>query len=258
MPAEKDFFSPDESEVPSQAENIVKTSTDEEETIYPAVVTSEEKTNENNLGGNKIESIKINGLKTLDSEFVMQHIKTKTGSVLDSCMLQNDLQTLFATGYFTDKISVEPAYNYDSTVDLVFSLEENVVVENVVVSGNEVISNEELESITKPLIGLPQNLNEINKIIDEIHKYYAEKGYILAQVSSIDDNSAGELCLNIQEGIINEIKISGNEKTKDYIIQRNIMTQTGTVYNEEYLKKDLAKVFSTQIFEEVDRDITPC
>ena len=61
----------------------------------------------------------------------------------------------------------------------------------------------------------------------------------------------------MQEGVINEIKISGNEKTKDYVIRRNIITQAGTVYNEEFLKKDLSKVFSTQIFDEVNRDITP-
>jgi outer membrane protein insertion porin family len=35
------------------------------------------------------------------------------------------------------------------------------------------------------------------------------------------------------------------------------MTQAGTVYNEEFLKKDLAKVFSTQIFDEVNRELAP-
>ena len=88
-------------------------------------------------------------------------------------------------------------------------------------------------------------------------KYYQEKGYILGSVSSVDDDSDGNLSFTIQEGIINQINIAGNEKTKDYVIKRNIMTQPGTVYNEEYLRKDLSKVFSTQIFDQVDREITP-
>ena len=90
-----------------------------------------------------------------------------------------------------------------------------------------------------------------------INNYYRQKGYILANVASVDDDLTGMLIFTIQEGIINKINIAGNEKTKDYVITRNIMTQPGTVYNEEYLKRDLAKVFSTQIFDEVDRNITP-
>ena len=103
----------------------------------------------------------------------------------------------------------------------------------------------------------PQNLNEINIAIDKIQNYYHQKGYIIANVHSVDDSSAGNLEFSIWEGIINKIEISGNERTKDFVIQRNILTQTGTVYNEEYLRKDLAKIFSTQIFEEVNRDIKP-
>ena len=105
--------------------------------------------------------------------------------------------------------------------------------------------------------GKPQNLKEINLAINNIQKYYHDKGYVIANVHSVDDDTSGNLSFTIWEGIINKIEISGNEKTKDYVIERNIMTQAGTVYNEEYLRKDLAKVFSTQIFDEVNRDIKP-
>ena len=86
---------------------------------------------------------------------------------------------------------------------------------------------------------------------------YHEKNYILASVFSVDDDSEGNLSFTIAEGIINKIEIAGNEKTKDYVIKRNIMTQSGTIYNEEYLRRDLAKIYSCQIFDEVNREITP-
>ena len=47
--------------------------------------------------------------------------------------------------------------------------------------------------------------------------------------------------------MIDKIIIEGNEKTKDYVIERNIMTQPGTVYNENYLKEDLGRIYSTKI-----------
>ena len=81
--------------------------------------------------------------------------------------------------------------------------------------------------------------------------------YILAKIDSVEDSTDGNLTINLSEGIIDKIKIVGNERTKDYIIERNIITKPGSIYNEEVLKKDLAQVFSTQIFEEVDRNIEP-
>ena len=45
---------------------------------------------------------------------------------------------------------------------------------------------------------------------------------------------------NAEVGIIESINISGNEKTQDFVITRNIMTQPETVYNEEYGAKGKA------------------
>ena len=154
-------------------------------------------------------------------------------------------------------MSVEPVLNPDDTVSLVFTVEENIPVSDVKLEGNTVYPTEELAPYISRLKGLPQNLIEINNAIDNITKHYHEKGYILAKVVSVDDNDDGELLFKISEGVINDIDIEGNERTKDYVISRNIMTQPGTVYNEELLKKDLAKVFSTQVFEDVTREIKP-
>ena len=204
-----------------------------------------------------ISNVNIVGLNTVDSETILSKISTQKGSLYNSAILQKDLQTIYSTGYFTDVMSVEPVENSDKTVDLVFSVEENILVNNVTVVGNSVVENNELSPFLDSLKGKPQNLNKINNAIEGITNYYHEKGFILANVSSVDDTTSGKLIFTIQEGLINKINISGNERTKDYVIYRNIMTQPGTVYNEECLRKDLTKVFSTQIFEEVNRDITP-
>ena len=49
--------------------------------------------------------------------------------------------------------------------------------------------------------------------------------------------------------------ITGNEKTKEYVIERNIMTEPGTVYNENQVKQDLVRLYSTQAFKDVNRTI---
>lgn len=210
-----------------------------------------------NLEGLKVANIEVNGLETLDSETVLSYAKTQKGDIFNSNLLQEDLQNIYASGSFSDNMSIEPSLNDDGTVNLVLNLQENVIVRDVEILGNTVFEKNELDSFIVPLKGKPQNLNLINETIQKITDYYHEKGYILANISSVEEHEDGSLSLVILEGVINDIKIAGNEKTQDYVIKRNILTQAGTVYNEEYLKKDLAKIFSTQIFEEVDREITP-
>ena len=209
------------------------------------------------IDGKIISSIKINGLKTFNDDFILEKLSIKRGDSFYAEIIQKELQKIYLTGYFSDNMAVEPILNPDDSLDLVFTLEENIPVTNIKLSGNTVFTTSELMKYLQGMTNKPQNLIEINNAVEKIHNHYHENGYILAQVSSIDDNSRGELNLKISEGIINTINIAGNENTKDYVITRNIITQPGSVYNEEYLKKDLAKVFSTQIFDEVNREISP-
>ena len=231
-------------------------STNSQENIYTAQLYSENNSN-NDIEGKQISNINIYGLKTLSPEYVKSQITTKKNSLFNSTILQQDLQKIYATGYFTDEMNVEPIVNNDGKIDLVFQLKENILVNDVNVVGCTIFSAKELEEFLEPLRNKPQNLIEINNAIEKINNLYHEKGYILAEVSSIDDDEHGGINLVITEGLIAKIEISGNEKTQDYVITRNILTAPGSVYNEECLRKDLAKVFSTQIFETVDRNIIP-
>lgn len=224
-----------------------------DDSIYTASVDSQNI----DVEGKEIAVVKIQGLKTIEEDFVLEQINSSEGVLYNAEILQQDLQRIYNTGYFSDNMSVEPILNPDDTVELTFNLEENILINRVKIIGNDVIKTSELIPFVANMQGKPQNLKEINRAIENICNYYHQKNYILANVASVDDNVNGELSFTIWEGIINKIEIAGNERTKDYIISRNIMTQAGTVYNEEVLKKDLAKIFSTQIFDEVNREIKP-
>lgn len=228
----------------------------EEKNIYTAQLYSETNANDD-IEGKQITDIHVYGLQTLSPDYVKSQIATKKNSLFNTTILQQDLQRIYNTGYFTDEMDVEPILNKDGTIDLAFRLKENTLVKDVNVVGCTIFSAKDLEEFLEPLRNKPQNLLEINNAIEKINNLYHEKGYILAQVSSIDDDENGGINLVISEGTIAKIEISGNEKTRDYVITRNILTAPGSVYNEECLRKDLAKVFSTQIFENVDRNITP-
>ena len=123
------------------------------------------------------------------------------------------------------------------------------------IEGNTVVSSEELMQYLLPLKGKPQNIAAINQAMEQINQCYYNKGYILSKIDSIYDDPDGTLNISITEGKINSISITGNEKTKQYVIERNIMTEPGSVYNENQMKQDLVRLYSTQAFKDVNRTI---
>lgn len=222
---------------------------------YNYFVSVEEEQEDIDYEGKTISEVRFEGLKLISKNMPEKVIKTQCGSVFNSQLIQQDLQNIYSLGYFTDDIYVEPELKKDGTVILKFILNENITVTKVELVGNTVFNYSDLAPFIEPLKGLPQNLNLINDAIGKIDQYYQDNGYILARVVNVDDNAEGLLSFTISEGVIEKFEIEGNKKTKDYVIQRNVLTQTGTVYNEEYMKKDLSKIFATNIFEEVDRKV---
>ncbi len=204
-----------------------------------------------------IKDIEISGPNVIKPEYILEKMQMHSGDIYDRNLLQTDLKRIYQTGFFSDKLKAIPIKNADNTITLRLILEENMPVTDFTIEGNTVVSTEEILSYLLPLRGKPQNVSQINEAIENIQNCYASKGYILARISEFYDDPDGVVNLKLSEGIINSISISGNEKTKEYVIQRNILTEPGMVYNENLLKADLVRLYATQAFKDVNREIEP-
>lgn len=202
-----------------------------------------------------INDIEILGANIIKPEFILKKMTLQKGDLYDKDLMQQDLKTIYKLGYFTERMKAIPVKNSNGTISLKIILEENVPVTDFTIEGNTVVSSEELMSYLLPLKGKPQNITDINAAMERINACYYSKGYILSKIDSIYDDPDGTLNLSITEGKINKILITGNEKTKEYVIERNIMTEPDTVYNENIIKQDLVRLYSTQAFKDVNRTI---
>lgn len=202
-----------------------------------------------------INDIEILGSNIIKPEYILSKISLKKGDLYDKDAMQKDLKTIYKMGYFTERMKAIPVKNSNGTISLKIIVEENVPITDFTIEGNTVVSSGEILRYLLPLKGKPQNITAINRAMEQINQCYYNKGYILSKIDSIYDDPDGTLNLNISEGKINKIMISGNEKTKDYVIERNIMTEPGVVYNENQIKQDLVRLYSTQAFKDVNRNI---
>lgn len=204
-----------------------------------------------------IKDIEIVGTNVIKPEYIMNRLQSQRGDEYSRDLIQNDLKNIYQMGFFTDKMKAVPLQNPDGSVTLKIVLEENTPIIDFTVDGNTVISTDEILQFLTPLKGEPQNISDINEAIQKIQEYYNSKGYILARVDTLYDDPDGTINIHINEGEINKILVSGNEKTKDYIIARNVLTEAGTIYNENLIREDLVRLYATQAFKDVKRDIEP-
>ncbi len=205
-----------------------------------------------------IKDIEIHGINVVSEEEILSKLNFHKGDAYKRDIIQNGLKNVYQMGYFTEKMRAIPVNNPDGTVTLKIILEENAPITDFTIEGNTVIPTDEILTPLLPLKGKPQNIAQLNEAIEKIQSIYNSKGYILARIESVTDDPDGTVNIKIKEGTVNSIAISGNEKTKDYIIARNILVEPGMVYNENQLKQDLVRLYATQSFKDVTREIEPC
>ena len=237
-----------------------KTETQE---ILPEETTEENTDNFNNehtyINDDKdivyIREVEIYGNNLLDVNYIKEQIRSKEGTQYNRQDVSDDLRSLYATGYFTQNLRALPIKIDDNNVKLRIVLEENPPVEGFGIVGNKSISNNEIMNILDRYKGLPQNILSINNAINEIQELYSSRGYILARVSKVVDDPDGYINLLIDEGVIGDIIVEGNNKTKDFIVKRNIFLQPGSVYNENTMRSDILRLMGTQAFKDVQREL---
>lgn len=243
----------------SYTENQNSNTPDYTQGKYPTDLSSQSSSGNASLDkeNKTIKNIEFYGLNSIPPQELLEKMQMKQGSEYTRSKMQSDLKTIYETGYFTEKMKAIPSVNGDGTVSIKIVVEENIPVKDFTIEGNTVIPTEDILATFNGMKGKPQNISLINQAIAQIQDLYSSKGYILARVDSVTDDPDGTINVSIKEGIIDKIMIEGNEKTKDYIVARNILTEPGMIYNENLIKEDLVRLYATQAFKDVTREIEP-
>ena len=234
-----------------EKQNVESVETDDEQSTEPQQESAVEK--EQRI----IRDIELYGVNALSPEEILSKMILQKGSAYSRDIVQTDLKAIYQLGYFSENMRAIPINNSDGTVTLKIILEENLPVKDFTIEGNTVVSTEEILECLLPMKGKPQNVAQINQAIYDIQNIYSNKGYILARVESVTDDPDGTINVSLKEGTINKIMIQGNEKTKDYVIERNVLTEPGMIYNENLIKEDLVRLYASQAFKDVTREIEP-
>ncbi len=204
-----------------------------------------------------VEDVTVEGNRLVPTEHILGVVKTRRGDKFDRDQVVRDLKAVNSLGYFDDRSLQAVPELAGNGVLLKIRVQENAPVTQFAFQGNSVLSNDELSKIFAGQLGKPQNLTQLSQSIDKVEQIYHDRGFTLARVVDVKDDPDGSVQLSVDEGIINNIQITGNKKTKDFIVRSAIKLKPGTVYNEKQLTGDLRKLFQNGYFQDIRRSLSP-
>ncbi len=132
-------------------------------------------------------------------------------------------------------------------------------ISSVEFSGNKVFTEDEIKKRTTMELNKPFSKENLKRDIISISELYSENGYALITVSPelIPDESKKlvRVLLAIDEGDkyrIGRIEISGNTKTRDKVIRREVRVNEGDVFNSSLIKRSYERINNLNFFEKVE------
>lgn len=202
----------------------------------------------------KVVELKVEGNQQVDANYILSVVGAKVDQAVDKEQLDKDVEAIYNLGFFSYvDVRVEPV---EGGARVVYVVQENPVVKEIRFEGNEVYSQDELMKLvfTKP--GNIFNSVFFRHDLERIRNKYQEDGYAMMRVQDVQIEN-GIITVKILEPKVGEIAIQGNNKTKTYVIEREIKLKPGEHFNAKVLRHSLNKLQKLGYFETVNVGFEP-
>ncbi len=205
--------------------------------------------------GKTITKQSVIGSTVLSEEEVLAVVKTKPGMELTEIGLSEDLGAIYDMGWFYD---LRPEFKeVPEGVQVVYHVLENPTYSKLNLVGNTVIDKQKINALFNLEEGSVVNLKDINRRVLKLEEEYRQAGYILARVTDVHMDQDGTLNLTVNEGIVEDFKVKGNVKTKDYVITREMRLKKGQPFNAKDARRSMQRIYNLGYFEDVNVKLNP-
>ncbi len=196
----------------------------------------------------------------------------RPGSKVSRKEVKRNLDLIYSTGWFSS-VRIE-SLNGPVGVQLLVKVEPNPILKKVEFNNSRRhLSNTKIEEVFNPDYGKTLNLNILKIRIKELKDSYKSRGFSLARITGPTRVSPnGIIQLAVYEGIVDGIEIQfidqeGNiedesgiklkGKTRDWVIERELSTKIGSVFNRSKLESDIKRLYGTSLFNDVKVTLKP-
>ncbi len=182
-------------------------------------------------------------------------IQSKVGSSVKMETIKSDVTALGGTGIFS---RISPTFNsVPEGVKLKYQLTANPVVYKLDIQGNTVFRTQFLAELLNIQAGSVLDLNYVKERLKEIETLYLKQGYILVSFPDVHMTEDGTLHITVEEGTIEDIKLVGNEKTKDHVVLRELRFRKGHPFNKFLASRSMERLYNLGFFEDINMKLLP-
>ncbi|ACL70517.1 BamA/OMP85 family outer membrane protein [Halothermothrix orenii] len=200
-----------------------------------------------------ITGVTVQGNEHIPAKEILSVVKVKAGEVFDPEVFKKDLEAISKLGYFEEvRGFVKP---HEGGLMAVFEVTENPLIEGYEITGNTVFKDPEIISWLGLMEGQVFNINDARDGMNNVRNKYRENGYFI-NYKDVRFND-GIFYLTLNEARLNDIIIKGNEKTKDYVIRRELEIEEGDIVNVEKIREGYFNLLKLNFFQEVKPNLKP-
>ena len=198
-------------------------------------------------------------------------ISTQPGRTTNRSQLQQDINAIFATGFFRNVRAVPE--DTALGVRVTFIVQPNPVLRGVTITGQQVLPQTIIDQSFGDQYGKILNLRRFEEGVKKINTWYQDNGYVLGQITETpqvaDD---GIVTLLVAEGQIESVDVRFLNKegeptdatgqpirgnTRRFVVTREVELKPGDIFNRTKAERDLRRVFGLGIFEDVRLALEP-
>lgn len=118
--------------------------------------------------------------------------------------------------------------------------QDGVFVKSIEVAPSEILSKEEINNITKSIVGKNVYIEDLQKVVDQINNAYAAKGFVTARAYLPEQTvENGNIYIALTESKIGNITVQQNKWTTDGYITSRLPQKEGQLFDIVELEKDV-------------------
>ena len=175
----------------------------------------------------------------------------------DTRLLDATAERIMALGWFAN-VRHETVPGDEGFVDVRFTVRENVRIHRIEFTGNRSINSETLAALLTSKPGI-LNFASVRADARAITEAFQRDGYVFSELidrTIREDPISGEnvLIFSIFEPRISEIRLNGLNRTRNYVVLRQLDFRVGDTFNVKSINRTLLNLDRLGIFSDVSYD----
>jgi len=220
----------------------------------------------------RIRKIDFNDNKAFTDKRLAKVIKTKkkgwfNSGFLKQEVLEEDAERVIAfyrqEGYIDAQVKSDISYQPDARMEINFNIKEGTQyrVRQVTITGNVIFPTPQLTAVLSLAAGRIFTEDHLRDDVGALQRFYFDRGYIGASVKAntvmLPETGKVDVSFELAESTmayVDRIRISGNTRSQEDVIRRELKLAPGDRYNGEKLRRSRERLYNLGYFEEVTFD----